>query len=72
MGGCIEQSRSRRLLDHTACVHHRDTVGEIRDHPQIVRDQHHRHAGLGLKVAQKVKDLRLDRRIEGCRRFIGD
>jgi len=35
-------------------------------------DQHDRHTEAGFHVLQQIQDLRLNRDIERCRRFVGN
>jgi hypothetical protein len=37
-----------------------------------VGDEQHRHAGLGLEVAEQLEDLGLHRHVEGRRQLVGD
>ncbi len=62
----------RRAFDDLRSVHDRDMVGHLGDHAEVMRDEQNRHARLGLKLAQQVEDLSLDRDIERGRRFVGD
>ena len=57
---------------HLAPVHDHDFLGDVGDHAQIVGDHQHRHAKLGLKVAEQLEDLRLDGDVEGGGRLVRD
>ena len=57
----IEDRPRRRGLRDAPGVQHRHAIGDFRDHAEIVGDQHHRHAGFALQIAQQLQDLRLDR-----------
>ena len=73
--GCFGSANSvvhRRLLDDLAAVHHGDPVGHLGHHAEVVGDQHHARAGVGLQLAHQVEDLRLDRDVERGRRLVGD
>lgn len=45
-----------------ACHIDPDAIGDVPDHPQIVRDEDHGEAELGLQVLQKVEDFSLSPR----------
>ena len=70
--GSGEQRGDRRALDDPAGVHHRDVVGDLGDHAEIVRDEDDRGAGLLAQRAHQVEDLRLDRDVERGGRLVGD
>ena len=55
-----------------ARVHHRDPIGDLRHHAEIVGDQDQAHARLGLQLLQELEDLRLDGDIERGGRLVGD
>jgi hypothetical protein len=63
---------NRPLLQHEACIHHCQAVGSLGDHPEVVRDEDHRHALVRLKVEEEFQDLILDRHVQSRRRFVGD
>ncbi len=67
-----EQPRGRGLLDDPAGVHHDHLVGVRRGQPEIVADQHQRHAQLGLQLKQQLHDLRLGRDVQRGGRLVGD
>ena len=71
---CIGVSRgiqylARGSLFHDlAGVHDGDPVGDLRDDPQVVRDQQDAHPVLGAQFVQQTEDLCLDGDIQrGCR-----
>ena len=74
---CIGVSRgiqylSRGSLFHDlAGVHDGDPVGDLRDDPQVVRDQQDAHPVLGAQFVQQTEDLCLDGDIQRGRRLIG-
>jgi hypothetical protein len=47
-------------------------VRHLRDDAEVMRDQQHAHAALGLQPAQAVENLRLDGDVERRRRLIGN
>src|SRR3546814_3196242 len=53
-------TRFRSLFDLVAAPHHHYAVGDLGDHAHVVGDEHHRHADLGLQLADQLQDLRLD------------
>src|SRR5262249_40037192 len=67
-----EQALRLALLDDLAEVHHRDAVGEVADHAEVVGDEEVGEAELALEVAQEVQDLRLDRDVERRGRLVAD
>ena len=60
----------RSLFDDPPGIHHRDARAAFRNHAEIMADQHHRHAGLALQIAQQGQDLRLRRDIQGRGRLV--
>ena len=66
-----QQFGRRSQLNDLARVHHRDTVGNVADDAQIVRNQEHAHAQLPFEVAEQFEDLRLDRHVQRRRRLVG-
>src|SRR3954470_3135366 len=59
-------------LDDAARVHDRRPVGDIGDNAQIMTDEDHPHAGLGLKVREEVHHLLLHGHVEGSGRLVPD
>ena len=70
MAGRGEELRRRRLLDDLAQIHDGDPPGRPGDDAEIMGDQQHRHAEVGLQLLQKIEDLGLDRDVEGRRRLV--
>jgi hypothetical protein len=60
----IEHRIGRPDLDDLAQIHHRDAMGEMAHHAQIVRDKQDRQAQPLLQLQQQVEDLRLHRDIQ--------
>ena len=60
------------LLDEAPGVEHADAVAHLRDHAEVVADEQHRGAKLGLQGLDQIEHLRLDRRVEPGRRFVED
>ena len=48
-----------RLLDNLAPMHHRDAIGELRNHRKIVAHQNHPHASSAHRPLQQQQHLRL-------------
>ena len=67
-----EEARHRGHLDDAPGIDHGHAMAQLGDHSEIVGDQEHGHAPLGLETAQQVEDLRLDGDVEGRGRLIGD
>ena len=59
-------------FDDPAAIHHSDLIGHLGDDAHVVGYQEDCGPGLVAQALQKMKDLGLDRDVEGCRRFIGD
>ena len=53
-------------------IHHRNPIGNMFDHGQIVRDEHIRQPELALQILQQIDHLRLHRYIECRHRFIAN
>ncbi len=58
-------------LNDTARIHDRNAVSHFRNHAKIMGDQHQRRAGFIDQLIHQIKNLRLNRHVEGCRRLIG-
>ena len=59
-------------LDDLAEVHHRDPVGDVLHHAEIVGDEQIGQLELGLQVLHQVDDLGLDRDVERRDRLVAD
>ncbi len=53
-------------------VHHRDAIGEVTHHTEIVADEQVAGALLGLQLGQQVEDGGLHRHVEGAGRLVAD
>ncbi|MNT65412.1 hypothetical protein D3C72_2033940 [compost metagenome] len=60
------------LLDEISLFHHHNTVGNFRNHTEIMGDEHHAHVFPLLDFSDKVQDLRLRGNIKRSRRLIGN
>src|SRR5438093_3451743 len=67
-----EQRASRSELDDPAEVHHGDTMADVLDHREIVRDKKVRQVELALEIDEQVDDLGLHRDIERRHRLVAD
>ena len=67
-----EDGAHRARLDDPPGVHDRHLLGRVGGDGEVVRDQHHRRAGVALRRLEERHHLRLDRRVEGGRRLVGD
>src|SRR2546425_7025398 len=65
-----EQLARRRLLNDPPEIHDGHAIGHLANEVEVVGDQEVRQPLLPLDVSQQVQDLRLDRDIQGARRFI--
>jgi hypothetical protein len=54
----------RSQFHEVAGVHHRDPVGDLGDHGEVVRNEQHSQAKLGSQFSEEFEDLRLHRDIE--------
>ena len=70
--GRREHGLDRAELDDLPQVHHRDVVGEIAHHGEVVGDEHERGFAAGLELAQEVDDRRLHRDVERGDGLVGD
>ena len=70
--GAGEQQLGRGRLDDPPGVHHRDVVGHLGDHAEVVGDDHDRHPELALQAFEQREDLRLHGHVERRRRLVGD
>ena len=70
VGGRAQHVAHRAALDDPPQVHHRDPVGGLRNHAEIVGDEQDRHAELGHQRLHEVEDLGLDGHIERGGRLV--
>ena len=68
----IKQIGDRRFFHNFPSIHHRHTMRHFSDHAQIVCDENQRGAKPFAHVAHQVEDLRLNRHIQRCGRFVRD
>jgi hypothetical protein len=59
-------------LDDASRVHHRDVLGHLGDHAQVVRDEDDRRTCFLAQLAHQLEDLRLDRDVERRGGLVGD
>ena len=67
-----EHARGLSSLDDFSLTHDDHVVGDAPDDVEVMGDEQHRHAELGLQVFQQLQDLRLHGDVERGRRFVGD
>ncbi|AOO82192.1 hypothetical protein BHK69_18665 [Bosea vaviloviae] len=60
------------LLRDGATIHHRDPVGDMRDHPDIVRDEQIGQAELRPQIGEQVQHGGLNGHIERRDRLVAD
>ena len=72
MAAVVEDVAGGPGLHHVAAIHHHGPIGDLRHHAHVVGDEEHRHVLLFLQLLDQVKDLALDRHVEGRRRLVGD
>ena len=61
---CLEQRLGRGELDDVSEIHHRDSVGDVLHHREVVGHEQVGDSELVLKIGEEVDRLRLDRHIE--------
>ena len=71
VGGRAEQLGGRPGLDDLAQVHHRDVVGQVVDHRQVVRHHQVAELVLGLERGHQVEDLGPDRHVQRRHGLVG-
>ena len=57
--GRVEQFIHRSVFDNASKVHDDHVVGHLGDDPQVMRDEHDRHAILLLQIGQQLENLGL-------------
>ena len=72
MPGTHQHVTHRAELDEFAEAQHRDPVGDLADHAEIVGDEQHGHAALALNVLDQFQDLRLGGHVERGGGLVGD
>ncbi len=72
MLGGREHALGGGVLDDPPRIHHGDLVGHLRDHAEIVGDQHERHPPFALQAREQREHLRLHGHVERGRRLVGD
>ena len=60
------------MLDDPAGIHDRHLVRLLGHHPEVVRDEDHRHAVALAQRAQEIEDLRLDGDVQRGGGLVGD
>ena len=59
-------------FNHLPGVHHHHPPSHLGDDAQVMSNKDDGHPKRGLEFLHKIKDLGLDRDIEGGRGFVGD
>ncbi len=59
------------VFHQLATPHHRNIIGQVVHHPQVMRDEKHRNAHLPHQFRQQIQNLALNRDIERRHRLIG-
>src|SRR5215212_3156396 len=70
--GVTEDLADRSILHYLSEIHDGYRVSDLRNHTQVVSDEHNRHAQAFLQPPHELKDLGLDGYVQGSRGFIGD
>src|SRR6056297_4005798 len=68
----VEELTAGGQLHHTTQIHHRDAVGDVLDHTQVVGDKQIGNTELFLQVLQQVHDLCLNGHVQGGNRLVTD
>ena len=69
---CGTRRRGGAISTMRPGAHHRDAVGDVIDHREVVRDEQIGEPELFLQINQQVEDLRLDRNVERRDRLVAD
>ena len=72
VSGVHEQLDGGSLLYHLTGIHDGDVVGHFSHQREVVRDENHGEAELGLKVVQKLDDLLLYRHVKSGGGLVGN
>ena len=67
-----KQGRTWPDFDDTAEMHHRDAIGNVLDHGEIVRNENVGQPKPVLQIAQQIEDLGADRDVERGDRFVAN
>ena len=68
----VEHLARRALLDHLARVQDADAIAHLRDHAEVVADEHQRGPEFLAQRRDQVQHLGLDGRVERGRRLVED
>ena len=68
----VEDFLHRAAFQYLSVVHHGHIVGNLGHHTQVVGDENHAHAGLGLQLAQQFQDFKLHRHVQSRSRLVSD
>jgi len=71
MSGFVEKLVGWSGLYQLADIHDRHPIGDVFDHAQIVSHKQVSQVKLLLQLQQQIKDLCLDRDIQGRHRLVG-
>ena len=72
VNGALEQGLAGGDLHQASRAHHRDAVGHVVHHREVVRDEDIGQAELALEVLQQVQHLGLHRDVERGHRLVAD
>src|SRR6266542_368470 len=59
-------------LDDPPVLHHGDAIADVRDDPEVVSDEQHRHPELRLQAAQQIQYVGLHGDVQRGRGLVGD
>ena len=72
MLGAVENLIDGGVFHHLPAIHHHHTVGDARNHAQIMGDPNDRHAKFLLQILHQLNNLCLNGHIQRCGGLIGD
>ena len=68
----VEQFLLRRNFDDVAQIHHSNTVADVFDNAQVVRNEDVRQLIFPLQFAHQIQNLRLNRHVQRADRLVAD
>jgi hypothetical protein len=68
----FKDARHGPLFADAAVAHHHHLIGDFAHQAQVVADEEHAHAALGLELAQQFQDLPLDGHVQRRGGLVGD
>ncbi|KWU68193.1 hypothetical protein AWW71_29380 [Bacillus cereus] len=72
MPGGLEELLAAAHLDDLAQVHHRDPIGDVAHHTEVVGDEEIGQSHAVAQIRQQIEHLGLDADVERGDRFVAD